>query len=270
MPQPTSDHKDPVEQTGGRHDPGQPAYRRIERYEHWVDRLSWLSVVAFAVYVVLHIVHSPADAAAKFAFVGLAVASILTSYWFRFLLQPVADRQRRRLLIKDGMGVALTAAEQNLYWNNSEPASSRRLLMNLAENTFFVPRLLRAELGAQVALVAFFSVGLVFSVRFGTAEVVELFALLLVFSEVLLGKLIRLVWTLIRSRHLHLDIVAALRDRAADENATAARALYALGEYEYMKGRAGYRSRDRTFKKLNPILTPRWDAYRDSVLNRPS
>jgi hypothetical protein len=75
-----------------------------------------------------------------------------------------------------------------------------------------------------------------------------------------------MVWTLTRVRHLHLDIIAALRDRNANLTDAFGRALFLLGEYEYVKARAGYRASDRTFAALNPKLTAEWEAYRDTML----
>ncbi len=249
-----------------RNDPLERHFAWIERQEKHIDVLSWLAIAAFSIYVLLHAIHSHWDSLAKLIFIFFTMLAIAFSYWFRFAAQPPADRKRRRLLIQDAIGSALTTDKQNLYWNNRESQSVRRLLMNLAENTFFVPRMLRAELGNQIALALVFSIGLLISIRFGTAEVVELFAVLLVFSEVILGKLVRMVWTLIRVKHLHIDIIAALRDRAPTTTDAIGRTLFLLGEYEYIKARGGYRASDHTFAQLNPVLTKQWNTYRDTQL----
>lgn len=255
---------------GDRFDPVEEHYALIERTEKCGDMVSWAAVAAFAVYVGLHIAHIDYDQYAKFAFILLTIVAISLSYWLRFVAQPPADRRRRRVLFRDATRARTSTETQNLYWNNAEAPSMRRLLFNLAENTFFVPRLLQPELHRQVMLVAFSSFGLAISIRFGSAEVVELFAVLLVFSEALLGKLVRMVWTLSRMRHLHVDIAAEIRARAPFTVESVGRVMYLAGEYEYIKGRAGYRASDSTFRELNPSLIEQWNAYRDNLVNEPT
>lgn len=250
----------------GRYDPVEQHYLHVESFEGQVNWMSWIAVAAFAAYVVLHMVHSPWDSLAKLGFVLLTCLSIVWGYWTRFSLQPVADRLRRRLLISDATGISIASVEQSHYWNNPEVPSLRRVLMNLAENTFFVPRLLRHDIGKQIVQVLVVSLALFIGLRYGTVEVVELFAVLVLFSELLLGKLVRTTWALVRMRQLHLEIVATLRLDDPQPLWLAAMALYLLGEYEYVKSRASYRAPMRTFQRLNPSLTAQWEDYRRTIL----
>lgn len=251
---------------GERFDPVEKHYALIEETERLGDMVSWAAVLVFAVYVGLHLAHLEYDQYAKLAFVLLTILAVSLSYWIRFVEQPPADRRRRRVLFRDATRARTSTESQNLYWNNLEEPSLRRLLFNLAENTFFVPRLLQHELHRQVVLVVLSTIGLVVSIRFGSAEVVELFAVLLVFSEALLGKLVRMIWTLSRMRHLHVDLAAELRARTPFTVESVGRVMYLAGEYEYIKGRAGYRASDHTFRTLNPSLTEQWNAYRDALI----
>lgn len=248
-------------------DPVERHYLQVETFESQADWLSWFAIAAFAMYVVLHIAHSTWDAHAKLAFVIMTCLSVVWGYWSRFAMQPVADRLRRRLLITDATGIPLTSAAQRYYWNNTETASLRRVLLNLAENTFFVPRLLRPELNKQIILVMALSLTLFFSIRFGTVEVIELVAVLILFSDLLLGKLVRTAWSLIRMRQLHLEIVAALRIKDPGQIRLAAMALYLLGEYEYIKSRANCRTSTHTFRRLNPRLSLQWEKYQKVSVN---
>lgn len=256
-----------MKETKGRHDPVEEFYMQVETFESQTDLLSWLSIAAFTGYVILHIMHSSWDVHAKFSFVLLTCLSVVWGYWTRFAMQPVADRLRRRLLIADATGVAITTEEQNLYWNNDEPQSIKRLLLNLAENTFFFPKLMRENISSQKTQVLIVSIMLVLSLRFGTVEIVELFAVLLLFSELLLGKLVRTIWAQNRMKSLHLEIIAALRLNESKQIQHMALALYLIGEYEYIKARASCRASARNFEKMNPIISIQWESYRKRIVS---
>jgi len=242
----------------GREDPVEGTYMTAERVESNADLLGWLSVAAFLAYVVLHARLNEFESVAKLGFVGLASLSILLSFYFRFALQPEADKARRLLLLSDSFGIPLTPEHQQDYYTSSRERSTKRLLHSLCEDTFFYPRLLAHDLPKPVMLVLLMVIGLSISLRQGSPELVELFAVLLLFSDLGLARLIRMVWMIRELRRLHEECYHSLvLPRPVPLEVEA---LRLMTEYESIKSRGGVRGSDRTFKKLNPTLTTQWAA----------
>lgn len=241
-------------------DPVEPLYRQYQFWEHLSEVLAWLAVMAFGVYAWLHHIHDTRGEFAKLLFVLLTVLSVSIAYVSRYVLQPRADRERRLLLLSDALGPRLTEVRQRCYYNNPAAPSTQRLLLILAENTFFFPRLLKAELPRQLMLCGLVTVALLIGLRFGTAELVELLAVLVLFGELGLGKTIRWVWTTQRMDLLH-EQVAALVTSKREGLVLLTRTLELAMEYEYIKAKSGVRASDKTLERLNEVLSRRWDAY---------
>lgn len=247
---PGSDRVDPVE----------PLYSQYQFWEHLSERLGWLAVAAFGVYAWLHHVHDGRAEFAKLSFVLLTVLSVCIAYVSRYLLQPRADRERRKLLLSDALGERLTAVRQRRYYNNPVSPSLERMLLILAENTFFFPRLLKAELPRQLFLCALVTVALLVGLRFGTAELVELLAVLVLFGELGLGKTIRWIWVTQRMHLLHGQVAALVTSRH-EGVALLARSMELAMEYDYIKAKSGVRASDKTLERLNKRLSEEWEAY---------
>lgn len=240
-----------------RYDPGEKLYARAERIEKWVERLGWLAALAFGVYVWFHHDGHAAGGIAKVVFVALTIASLGLGYYHRFVLMPRCDRRRRIMLIGDSLGVDLGEPPQVKYWTSRASPSNRRLVMSLAENTYFYPRLLAHEIPALSCLVLLLVMALLASIRFGTPEWIELCAVVLLFSEVALAKLIRLLWARHQFEALYEYCLTILRNWPRGM-VLHAEALKIITEYETIKARSTARASDRTFQRLNPRLTAEW------------
>ena len=253
-----------------RKDPLEEAYARAEHIEKTSYRLGWAAVAAFAAYVYFHLHHAEAaQSAAKFAFVSFAVCSVLAGYYLRFVVQPPLDRERRNLLLSDSFDANYTALKQSGYFTSTERPSLRRFLDSLSENTYFYPRLLRHEMTGPTVLVLAMLVGLLFAIRLGTAEVVELFAVLLLFSDLGVIRLIRMGWTIKEDHWLHSECAHALKLSAVAGQRLDLEAMRLYGEYETIKARGGVRASKHTFDKLNPRLTREWDEVRRGYMRPP-
>lgn len=248
-----------------RQDPVEPSYLRHRSWEAWNERAGWLAAASFGVYAWLHYVHSDSAEAAKLLFVLLTVISVCAGYWSRFVVQPLADQERRRLLLSDSLGVGLTQMRQAGYYNNPLPPSFDRLLLCLAENTFFFPRLLKAELPQQILFCVVVTLCLLVGLRFGTAEFVELVAVIVLFGDLGLGKLIRMLWAIQRLDQLHLQIKALISASYAGIELQS-RAAETLTEYEYLKGKSATRAGNATFTRMNEELTREWNAVLELLL----
>lgn len=245
-------------------DPVGPLYAIAEKWLSIADVLGWGAAGAFATYALLHVVGDERGQFAKLFFIALMVASLAIGYWVRFDLEPNADRERRRLLVSSAFGASLAKASQVNYYNNDEPPSARRLLFILLENTFFYPRLLKAQLKGLVLLGAIALICLAVAIRLGTPEMIELVALLVLFAEFGLGRLIRTYWAMNQFRALHERVEGVLQSNLVGFE-RAARILFSLAEYEYIKGRAGVRANAAIFARFNPALSHEWEAYRERI-----
>lgn len=241
-----------------RHDPLEDAYRSMERTERLADVFSWAAIVAFCVYVASHVQHHPLDGPAKFAFVATAVVAICLTLCVRYGVQPEVDRERLAMLLSDAFGVPYSPRPSCGYYTAAAAPSLRRLLMALAENTYFYPRLLARDAMLPLALVLLMTAGLVVALRYGTAEVVELFAIVLLFSDLGLPRLVRVRWMIREYKALHDEVMRVLGFGVPYAAPLEVEAMRLLAQYESVKSRGGIRARDSTFHKLNPRLTAEW------------
>lgn len=248
-----------------RNDPGEQDYAKAERVEKSATVISWIAAVAFAVYVLFHHNDPSVGSTAKICFVTLTAISLILSYYHRFVMLPHCERRRRLMLISNSMGINLGVPLPREYWTNTFPTSARRFVLSLMENTYFYPRLLSHEIPAVFALVGVLAIALVMSIRFGSPEMIELFAVILLFSDVGIGKLIRVIWATQQFGVLYTDCCAIWRCWPEGQDSQQAELMRLFGEYESIKARSGARASDRTFKKLNPKLTAEWKEICDCL-----
>jgi hypothetical protein len=139
-------------------------------------------------------------------------------------------------------------------------------VFNLSENTFFYPKLLRRAIVPSVGFVVVVSIGLCIGIRYGTAEVVELFALLLLFGEFGLGRLLRIWWMINEFENLHRECVRWLHEGHWAEDVYDAEPIRLLSEYECIKSRGGVRAKDKLFERLNRKVSTEWEQRSNAML----
>lgn len=247
-----------------RHDPLRERYEQADRIEYYSRFLDSLALLSFATYAGLHAIHDPRESLAKGAFIALAVLAIALRLYFETWLQYEVDRARRLSLISDSLGVRLTHLIQRDFWTSKHRPSFVRLIHSLAENSFFYPRLLRTQQRYQITFVAISVVLLVVSLRVGTLEFIELFALLIVFGDGGVNRLIRLLWGIRAYERLCNDCLTTLQRQSSGEEAadlSQAMAVAYLAEYEVIKARCRIRVSARIFDRFNPDITREWEEY---------
>ena len=149
--------------------------------------------------------------------------------------------------------------EQKGYYNSDLPFGWARLVENLAEDTFFYSRLLRRESVFAGVFVFVAGLGAIVGLRYGSAELVEMLALLMLFGEFGLGRVFRMRWMISQMELVHLDCLRWFRERALETEMAKVEAMRLFAEYESMKSRGAVRARDRTFDTMNPRLTAEWE-----------
>jgi hypothetical protein len=247
-------------------DPLRIAYAAAERWEKVSDVVSWCSIGAFSAYTYFHMTDNELQSLAKLVFVGLAAFCVCCGYWLRLEIQPRIDRQRRLLLLSDSFGAGYALVKQEGYYTSRIPAGPARLMINLAENTFFYPKLLRKDAVRPLIFVIVSIIGLFIGVRYGTAEVVEMLALLLLFGELGLGRLLRIFWMIREFEGLHEEQLRWFREGSLCRSNADMEVLRLLTEYECVKSRGGVRARDKTFERMNTELSAEWERIGNMVL----
>jgi hypothetical protein len=247
-------------------DPLRKSYSAGEKWELCSDVVSWCSIVAFSIYIYFHITENDFQVAAKLVFVGFSAFAIACLYYFRLAFQPGLDRERRLLLLSDSFGVGYIPLRQSGYYTSAFPPGTARLMFNLLENTFFYPRLLRKDAIPSVVFVIMATIGLVVGLRYGTAEVVELLALLLLFGEFGLGRILRISWMIKEFDGLHADCLRWFREGGLVRRAPDTEPLRLLAEYECVKSRGGVRAKDKTFDGMNTELSIEWERRSKVIL----
>lgn len=258
---------------GSRIDPLESHYHSVERSDELIEAVDWASVLCFLLYASLHTFHAPGEAIAKWCFVILACCAIAFRVDSDLRARYQADSNRRRLLVSDSFGVPVTALQQKGYYTSDLSHSWRRLADSLAENTFFHPRLLQAELRRAYIFCAIALVILLLSVRFAPVEYVELFGLLIFFGDSGVVRVLRIRWAIEKFNLLHEEICSALR-RSSSSDISAdlfqASVVLCLADYEVIKAKLRIRPRQRFFEQLNPTLSKEWDELRRaSLLGKP-
>lgn len=250
-------------QDGSRIDPLEDHYHSVERSEELIEAVDWVSLLCFLLYASLHTFHAPGEVIAKWCFVILACCAIAFRIDSDLRARYQADCKRRRLLVSDSFGVPVIALQQKGYYTSDLSHSWRRLADSLAENTFFHPRLLQAELRRAYAFSAIALVILLLSIRFAPVEYVELFGLLIFFGESGVVRVLRIRWAVGRFNLLHEEVCSALR-RIGSGDVSAdlfqASIILCLADYEVIKAKLRIRPRRRFFEQMNPTLTKEWDA----------
>lgn len=248
-----------------RYDPEANQYALAELWERAGDYLNWFAAVAFACYVALHVSHRAGDDIAKLLFVFFSMLAILIGYVHRYMLLPDIDGRRRLLMISDSLGETLTFERQRDFWTTTVAQSPVRFAISLAENSFFYSRLLGASKRKLLALVGVLILAMLIALREGTAEMVELVAVVLLCSDAVGGRLVRVIWASGQYNMLHSRCIALLTQWPDDVGRQNAEVLALFGEYESIKSRSSVRASDRTFDRLNPLLTPLWEQTRTEI-----
>lgn len=185
----------------------------------------------------------------------------------RFYFVPLAEQSRRRQMISDAFGTALSHETTVLYYNNEYSPSFKRLGANTMENTLFAKEVVASMLcpkrivtGGYIAVWV-----LAFCLRHNNLEVLIWITQILFSGETIVQWLNLEV---LRSRHertyekLHVHFLHKIGENSQRAIATI---LDAFVAYETAKSSAGYLLSTKVFNKLNPQLTRKWEKIRHEL-----
>lgn len=184
-----------------------------------------------------------------------------------FYLLPRAERERRKQLLSNSIGVPLTHSRTNKYYNNEREAGLERLSANIMENAFFGKSLCVAMLKPERIKVALYSVLLLFALLSRESDLGVIVALTQTFfaGGILLGW-IKLELLRIKNEGVYSSLYSLHLNQRRTFNANeVAMVLDEFAEYECAKSSASIKLSSRMFHKLNASLTEEWDTIKRTV-----
>jgi len=203
----------------------------------------------------------------KVSFLVVVIAHFLMSETLRLYLVPRAEEARRRQLLSDAFGAAISHDRTSQYYNNAYSPSIVRLGANTMENALFSKTITAKMLVNKRLYTAGY--GLVWFVLFAfrTTDLgVLTWITQVVFSQAILVQLLNL--EMLRRRFeqvydcLHSHFLHGLGGQTSQALAAI---LDAFVSYEAAKAAAGLLISTKVFEELNPALTQTWVQIRKDL-----
>jgi hypothetical protein len=184
-----------------------------------------------------------------------------------FYLLPRAEKERRKQLLSNALGVPLTHAQTNLYYNNDNNAGLERLHANLMENSFFGKSICLAMLKPERFKVAVYAIFLLFALLNRDVELGVLIILTQVFfTGGVLFNWLKLEILRVRNERIYESLYALHLSQQETSNGNGMAALLDIfTDYECAKSSASIKLNSKTFHKLNPTLTAEWDNIKSRI-----
>ncbi|PMO58459.1 hypothetical protein BCT07_12010 [Vibrio breoganii] len=184
-----------------------------------------------------------------------------------FYLLPRAEKERRKQLLSNALGVPLTHAETNLYYNNDNNAGLKRLHANLMENSFFGKNICLAMLRPERFKVAAYAILLLFALLYREAELGVLVILTQVFfTGGVLFNWVKLEILRIRNERIYESLYSLHLSHQDTSNGNGmATLLDIFSEYECAKSSASIKLNSKMFHDLNPSLTEEWNSIKTRI-----
>lgn len=237
-------------------------YAPIKKIGSIINRLFWINRALFFVIPYSTLIFGKSGSGVLQAiFPVLVLIQFALSQASSLYLLPRAEQKRRKQLLSDSFGVALSPDKTSLYYNNEYPPSVQRLGANTMENAFFSHKIAARMLNRKRIIILVYLVAwiLVFSIPHDNLELLT-WITLLVFSQNIIGEWLRLEILRSRSEHIFNELHSHfLRKSDQDTSDAIATVLDAFVEYEAAKSSAGILLSKTDFDKLNPTLKKEWE-----------
>lgn len=189
-------------------------------------------------------------------------AIIVSSNAYYFI--PFAERQRRKQLLSNSLGIPLTIEETNKYYNNKLDPNILKLGANLMENAFFGKHVCERMLVKERTKIFLYAVAWLFVTIYRGSDLGFILALshLLFASEILFGW-IKLEILRIRNERVYESLYSLyLGQPQTPVPLVEAGVLDAFAEYEAAKASAAIKLSTTIFNKMNQDLTQQWERVR--------
>lgn len=185
----------------------------------------------------------------------------------RFYLVPRAERMRRKQLLSNSFGTALSLDMTSLYYNNAYSPSLIRLGANVMENSFFSKEVSGKMLIKSRFVTGAYAIAWLIAITLKHNNLEVLISITqLVFSAEIIAQWMNLEFLHFRYERIFEQLHAHFLHEIGEESHRAvATIIDAFVEYEAAKSSAGLLLSSKIFFKLNPMLTARWDQIRKDL-----
>tara|TARA_R110001583_G_scaffold88182_5_gene229038 strand:+ start:947 stop:1717 length:771 start_codon:yes stop_codon:yes gene_type:complete len=248
---------------------------QVEKYFKPVEYLNSLSGVLFYISALFAIaipllsgrVGETIFQYASIIFVLMVVLHSISQGVSSFYFLQRAERERRKQLLSNSLGVPLTHSQTNNYYNNEREVGLERLSANLMENSFFGKCLCAAILKSERIKVVFYSVLLLFSLLSRDSDL----GVVLVLTQTFFAGGIFLGWVELEILRMKNErVYSSLYSLHLNQNGPfnvneSAILLDEFAEYECAKSSASIKLSSKVFHKLNASLTEEWESIKRTV-----
>jgi hypothetical protein len=200
------------------------------------------------------------------AFVVITVSAFFLGLAIRLYLTPRAHDARLADFLSNAFSVPLTHERTRGYYNNEEDDPFRKIGIQVMENTWFTQELVRIMCHRERAAIAVWIIAWLVAVL-NRATPIDLIVAcsLVLFSEELLSRLLRLEWFRSRVEKGHATLYRLFQSKPSEGPAFAAAVVEALVIYENAKSSSGVTVSSKLFEQNNQRLSGEWDKIRDSL-----
>jgi hypothetical protein len=184
-----------------------------------------------------------------------------------FYLLPRAEKERRKQLLSNALGVPLTHAHTYLYYNNDNNAGLKRLHANLMENSFFGKNICLAMLKPERIKVLVYAIFLLFALLNRDVELGILIILTQVFfTGGVLFNWLKLEILRYKNERIYDSLYAIHISQQETSNGNGmASLLDVFADYECAKSSASIKLNSKLFHNLNPTLTEEWNNIKARI-----
>lgn len=230
---------------------------------------NWLFVIA-AMVSILAVVIEKANCPhfynlIQWIFVLLVLGLFVSGQVCRLYFTPRAEDKRREEFLSNALNVNLTHERTIGYYNNNETDPTRKVGLNVLENTLFTKSIALA-MAKRERLVSscYLVIWLILLINRDTDLGLISAAAQAVFSEQIISRWLRLEWLRIRSEKIFRELHRAFLSNPAP-HVLGAQIMEAFSTYEATKSSAGIALSASIFDDQNPSLTQEWEVIKASL-----
>lgn len=200
-------------------------------------------------------------------FIILVVIQFVLSLILKLYSTPKAERERRKQLLSDAFGVALSQNDTSLYYNNTYAPSLLRLGANTMENAFFSKEISKDMLKCKRIITAIYLIAWLFAVINRDSDLAIItWATQIIFSGQVVAQWVTLETLRFRCNQTYEQLYAHFLHGVGENTSEGiATILDAFTAYESTKAVAGIKLSTKTFEKLNDNLTREWHGIRTKL-----
>lgn len=250
-----------------RHDPIREKYFNVvERAERGSSALFYVAgILSFAVLLFEKGTHTLLYDCTQIAFMVAVATLFVIDIGIRLYWSPWAADERRLDLLSNAYGVSLTHEQTMGYYNNNETDPLRRLGVAVLENSHFSRAIALAMLKRErIQMAGYVTLLLVVWLNRSTDLAVAATAALVVFSEHILSRWLRLEWLRARCDTTYKGLYALFHSAPA-RTKLHAQALQWFAFYETSKSNAAITLSTKVFTELNSRLSKEWEDVKGTL-----